>query len=103
MFLEQVFEMAAFDDLDSAAVAGGEVSAGLAHPGCGNQHAFGGVLVVHDPGQRVHGLHANDLAVALGLDDAQPADDRVLVDGDCVYAASLRGSGWMTSLLFTYR
>ena len=65
VLLEQVFEMAAFDDLDPAAVACSEVPAGLAHPGRGNQDALGRVL-----------------AVSLRLDDAQPADDRVLVYRD---------------------
>jgi hypothetical protein len=86
VFPQQGFEVAAFDDLDAAAVAGGEVAAGLAHPGCGDQDALGGVLVFHHAGQRVHGLQPDDLAVPLGLDDAQPADDRVLVDRDPVDA-----------------
>jgi hypothetical protein len=41
----------------------------------------------------VHGLNLDDPAVALGLDDAQAADDRVLVDRDTVHALVFRCLG----------
>jgi hypothetical protein len=84
-----VLELAAFDDLDAVAVAGGEVAAGLADPRGGDQDAFGGVHVVHHPGQAVHGLDLDHPAVALGLDDAKTPDDGVLVDRDAVHALVL--------------
>src|SRR5262245_30768165 len=41
VFQQHGFELASFDDLD-AAVAGSEVSACLADPGCGDQDTFSG-------------------------------------------------------------
>jgi hypothetical protein len=49
MLQEHGFQVAAFDDLD-AAVAGGEVPAGLAYSG-GAQGALDGALVLHGAGR----------------------------------------------------
>jgi len=78
----QVLDLFAFHDLD-AAVAGGEGVANLGDPGGGHQ-ALRGVLVFHHDGERAHCLDADGAAVPLGLDDAEPAEGRVFVDGDGV-------------------
>ena len=80
MFLAQVFDLLAFDEPDTA-VALGEVMAVLGHPRCGYQDSCRGVLVVHNPRQGAHWLDAHRAALALGLDNAVPTHEGILVDG----------------------
>src|SRR5271169_2816782 len=82
--------MATFDDLDSA-VARGEITAGLADPGGSDQDSLGCVLVVHHACESVDGLEPDDLAVTLGLDDADAADSFVTrgLGDPCLHADRL--------------
>ncbi len=48
---------------------------------------FVACLLFHHDGERAHCLDADGAAVPLGLDDAEPAEDRVFVDGDGVDSA----------------
>jgi hypothetical protein len=88
-FFQQRSQVAAFDDFDSP-VRRGEVAARLSDPGGGDEDTVGCAFVVHDAGEGVYRLEADDLPVALGLDDAQAPDDGVFVDGDPVDAFVLR-------------
>jgi len=82
MFLAQVFDFLAFDEPD-AAVSLSEGVAVLAYPGCGDQDACCGVLVVHDPGEGAYRLDSHRAAVAFRLDDAVPAHEGIFIDGTC--------------------
>ena len=83
MLLAQVLEVIAFHDLD-AAVTDGEVVAVLGDPGRGDGYAFRSALVFHGPGQGAHHVDADRVAGALGLDNAQSAEDGSLAHRDGV-------------------
>jgi hypothetical protein len=55
VFFAEVFDVFAFHDFDPA-VAGCEGVTVFGDPGCGDEYAFGGVLVFHDAGQSADGL-----------------------------------------------
>src|SRR6202044_2145368 len=92
MFFAEVLDLLAFDDLD-AAVAGREGVTVLADPGGGHHDALGRVLVFHHPGKGADGLDADRAAVSLGLDDAQAAENRILVGRHRIDAVVLRRLG----------
>lgn len=50
VLFEHVFELAAFNDFDPAAVPCGEVAAGFAESGSGDQYSLGSIFVLHDSG-----------------------------------------------------